>query len=944
MKSAEQSADFFDKLHASNNWCSMTKKNPSVLWTVDQSPTSIISKDAKKVARKNIGIDIADPSKNGNTLDFLSDINAPDENGNITFNKKTVTVTADTFDNTKSSLTQDKTTPVTAATIKKAIEALDGTTVTADEGEFIDQVSEADGIVSARTKAFDTALSDSSKNAVQNKVVSAALSGHKHTVQFNDETAIDLTCNNSSAISLNHKHGELTSSGTMATASYGVATDGNKKLITTDLSSPSATLDSNTALTFVTGVTANATGKITSITTANVSKSDATNSNVSTTLATSKAVYDVQQNLTTHTHNELKYDGTMTNASWAVVTGTDKKIKTENHNDWWTVPLSGSPDNQATDSSSYVAESGKRALVALHQNSAGKIDIAYYHELSYVDAFTAVTNSLQYTTGTNNSGTTFLTAKDGITINTSKQIYCALTSYTKLGYSSQSTASVSDNTRIYPVSLDKDGKLSVVVPWIETTLSVGTDLKKVGNTIKVDTSGSVGTNATNSVVFGNYTQANGSSSIAGGNLTYVNGDESFGFGYNNNIYANQSIGLGYGNNIYKSSDNSTNNYVIGYLNSVGSGTPVAGTNMYNNYVIGFNNSIELKSGATECNGNILIGTHLHNTSLLGNGSTVILGAYNSEPQRGSAVIVGSPGFHSTEPYNRNIAEFWNDGQLYTLSGFRTSYVYGNSPKTYSSGFFVNHYDGTDSSVPLDLDSGLSASTYQQWGLSIYRDWYNTATKREYRNITIESDRLEMCRYTVESGSQSIVIDTKVTCGYVMTYRLKSSLNATASAGITTDRTSYPFMFHTVKFGTKSVSAYSYLASCSVEWYTYSPLSTATMIRCGGLSFHNALKDSDTSSSVPLNAGGMVGEIIPVVGTGADLYFKKAKNDPVTSYIMEDGDFTLLMTTTAQNGSGDGKVATLKCGSAAWADNCMRWNGFRMAYGSLVAEADVICFI
>ena len=943
MKSAERSADFFDKLHASNNWCSMTKKNPSVLWTVDQSPTSIISKDAKKVARKNIGIDIADPTKNGTTLDFLSEINAPDDNGNITFKKKTVTVTADTFDNTKSSSAQDKTTPVTAATIKKAIEELDGTT-TADDGEFIDQVSEADGIVSARTKAFDTALSDTSKNAVQNKVVSAAISGHKHTVQFNDEATIDLTCNNANAISLNHKHGELNSNGTMTNPSYGVVTDENSKLVTADLSSPEATQDTNTTLTFVTGVTAGATGQITSITTANVSKSDATNSNVSTTLATSKAVYDVQKNLTSHTHNELKYDGTMNNASYAVVTDSDKKIKTENHNDWWTVPLAGSPDNKATDSNSYVTESGKRALVALHQNSAGKIDTAYYHELSYVDAFSAQTNYLQYTTGTNSTPATMLAAKDGITIDTSKNIYCTLTSYTKLSYASQTTPSISDNSRLYPVSLDSSGNLSVVVPWTQTTISVGTDLKKVGNTIKVDTNGTVGANATNSVVFGSNTQTNGSSSIAGGNLTYVNGDESFGFGHNNNVYANQAIGLGYGNNIYKSSDNSTNNYVIGYQNSVGSSTPVAGTNMYNNYVIGFDNTVELKSGATDCNGNILIGTHLRNTSLLGNGSTVILGAYNTEPQNNSAVIIGSPGFHSDQPYNRNIAEFWGDGQLYTLSGFRTSYIYGSSPKTYNSGFFVNPYDGTDKSVPNDLESGLSPSTYQQWGLSIYREWYKSATKREYRNISIESDRLELSRYTVDSGSQSIVMDTKVTCGYVMTYRLKSSLNATASAGITTDRTSYPFMFHTVKFGNKSASAYSYLAACSVEWSTANPLNTAAMIRCGGLTFHNALKDTDTSSSVPLSAGGMYGEIIPVVGTGANLYFKKAKNDPVTSYIMEDGDFTLLMTTTAQNASGFGTVATLKCGSASWADNCMRWNGFRMSYGTLVAEADVLSFI
>lgn len=955
MKSAERSADFFDKLHASNNWCSMTKKNPSVLWTVDQSSTSIISKDAKKVARKNIGIDIADPSKNGNTLDFLSGINAPDDNGNITFNKKTVTVTADTFDNTKSSDAQDKTTPVTAATIKKAIELLDSEAVTADEGEFIDQVSEADGIVSARTKAFDTALSDSSKNAVQNKVVSAALSGHKHTVQFNNETAIDLTCNNANAISLNHKHGELNSNGTMANASYGVVTNSDKKLVTADLSSPEATQDTNTTLTFVTGVTAGATGQITSITTANVSKSDATNSNVSTTLATSKAVYDVQKNLTSHTHNELKYDGTMNNASYAVVTDSDKKIKTENHNDWWTVPLAGSPDNKATDSNSYVTESGKRALVALHQNSAGKIDTAYYHELSYVDAFSAQTNYLQYTTGTNSTPTTMLTAKDGITIDTSKNIYCTLTSYTKLSYASQTTPSISSNSRLYPVSLDSNGKLSVIVPWENgETITAGVDLFKTATgVIKVNTSGTTG--GTYSIVFGAGTTCNGNYSIAGGYSTTVgsSGSESFAFGENNLVNTKISVALGNNNKLYDSvSNSSVLNFAIGSDNTVGTSGTASGTNMYRNILIGTQNSITMKSGSTEANDTILIGYGLQNVKNIGNGCTVVVGAYNDEPSNNSAFIIGSPKFNGSTPVAQNIAEMWVTGRLWTLDGYTSTYHTTNSSNTsYDTSF--NVYRVADDTTAVSTQGYTDPKQYE---LSVVRSYQSNSTRRTYYYASsMKSDTISITRYyipyntsQVQVTAQSIMRGSDLT---LVRYNSDRSFYESSYIGCTS--TTYPRAYSTVYQSSKTINPYSVLGVRGNDWGN--DYGSYEAIVCGGIALRNIVYDSDTSN--PLYPGGILGEITPVLhkaGTSSPFQYytgntreNSRDNGHVdSSYVLPEDTFTLVLTSSAHVSGSLGNNAILCCGWATkteWASNADRIDGYHLSVGTYSSTAQTIVF-
>ena len=64
---------------------------------------------------------------------------------------------------------------VTTNYVQGALESLDAAQVGAN-GSYIQYVSETDGIVSATAKAFDTSMSSTSTNAVQNKVVNAAIS------------------------------------------------------------------------------------------------------------------------------------------------------------------------------------------------------------------------------------------------------------------------------------------------------------------------------------------------------------------------------------------------------------------------------------------------------------------------------------------------------------------------------------------------------------------------------------------------------------------------------------------------------------------------------------------------------------------------------------------------------------------------------------------------
>ena len=70
---------------------------------------------------------------------------------------------------------------VTTNYVDGALGSLDAAQVGAD-GSYIQYVSETDGIVSATAKAFDTSMSSSSTNAVQNKVINTALGKKQDTL------------------------------------------------------------------------------------------------------------------------------------------------------------------------------------------------------------------------------------------------------------------------------------------------------------------------------------------------------------------------------------------------------------------------------------------------------------------------------------------------------------------------------------------------------------------------------------------------------------------------------------------------------------------------------------------------------------------------------------------------------------------------------------------
>ena len=132
----------------------MAKKNPAVLWSVEQS----LDKVNKETARANIGINFnsaADAS--GNTLTFVSSIDENATTGDLTYNTKSVTVDQ-SYSGTSSN-------PASGKSIKEAIDGLDATN-NVTEGHYITAVNETDGKVSLTTVAMDTSPAQNSKKPV----------------------------------------------------------------------------------------------------------------------------------------------------------------------------------------------------------------------------------------------------------------------------------------------------------------------------------------------------------------------------------------------------------------------------------------------------------------------------------------------------------------------------------------------------------------------------------------------------------------------------------------------------------------------------------------------------------------------------------------------------------------------------------------------------------
>ena len=98
---------------------------------------------------------------------------------------------------------------VTTNYVAGALGSLDAAQVGAD-GSYIQYVSETDGIVSATAKAFDTSMSSSSTNAVQNKVINTALGKKQNTLSTAQLNAVNSGITATKLAELEAKQGALT--------------------------------------------------------------------------------------------------------------------------------------------------------------------------------------------------------------------------------------------------------------------------------------------------------------------------------------------------------------------------------------------------------------------------------------------------------------------------------------------------------------------------------------------------------------------------------------------------------------------------------------------------------------------------------------------------------------------------------------------------------------
>ena len=98
---------------------------------------------------------------------------------------------------------------VTTNYVAGALGSLDAAQVGAN-GSYIQYVSETDGIVSATPKAFDTSMSSSSTNAVQNKVVNTALGKKQNKLSTAQLDAVNSGITATKLAGLEAKQGALT--------------------------------------------------------------------------------------------------------------------------------------------------------------------------------------------------------------------------------------------------------------------------------------------------------------------------------------------------------------------------------------------------------------------------------------------------------------------------------------------------------------------------------------------------------------------------------------------------------------------------------------------------------------------------------------------------------------------------------------------------------------
>ena len=161
----------------------MLKKNPSVLWNVDQS----LDASEKAKARENIGVSLDSNAAGDPTLTFVTGKKVDSSTGVVTLNTANVKVS-----NTYSSIGTD---PVNGKAIAKAFETLDieGGKVTVQDGYYIDSIDEVDGIVKVTTAALSNSVQSGDNKAVTSDAVNTAVSSKADNITY---TITDNTISN----------------------------------------------------------------------------------------------------------------------------------------------------------------------------------------------------------------------------------------------------------------------------------------------------------------------------------------------------------------------------------------------------------------------------------------------------------------------------------------------------------------------------------------------------------------------------------------------------------------------------------------------------------------------------------------------------------------------------------------------------------------------------
>lgn len=325
----------------------MSRKNPSVLWTVDQH-VSAITKEGRAIAQKNLGID--EFVVNGTATGIIKDVHANNSHLFVTGmsrNSSTNDLQYTTAQPTLGDLVIDANkknysvgTNATTGTVElQDLSVSDpATSGNTDNFQFINSVTQAtNGKITPTKKTINTSgdLSTNDSTTLATTVATATLNsnltGHKHYFhlggRINSGTAnFDVGYNNSNdRVELDHDHGNITNDGKIGSAadlSLVTTTDG--AITTANLSTSDPTASGST-LSFIDTISQNTKGKIT-VTKKSVSKSDAVNSDSSDTLATSKAVYTLNNTLTSlKAFSNVTYDSTTIAASSASDTITVDK-------------------------------------------------------------------------------------------------------------------------------------------------------------------------------------------------------------------------------------------------------------------------------------------------------------------------------------------------------------------------------------------------------------------------------------------------------------------------------------------------------------------------------------------------------------------------------------------------------------------------------------------